>query len=137
MDEEGRVGFVREFDDISDGVGDPRGLVCARRRTVREGVRARLETSDDILAVRCREAKVELYMEVEKAGDADAIGPETERVVSTDAVDSLLDERRWPFEELDNARREDGWFGARKLPPPDPWPDPPTERFEYLPTFPP
>jgi hypothetical protein len=94
MDEEGRVGFVREFDDISDGVGDPRDLVCARRRTVREGVGAGLETLDDILAVRCREVKVELYIEDEKAGDADVIGPETERVVSTDAMDSLLDERR-------------------------------------------
>lgn len=96
MDEEDRVGFVREFDDISDGVGDPRDLVCARGRTVREGVGVGLETLGDIdiLPVRCREAKVELYMEDEKAGDADAIGPETERVVSTDAMDSLLDERR-------------------------------------------
>lgn len=94
MEEEHRVGFVREFDDISDGVGDTRDLVCARGRTVNEGVGAGLETPDDILAVRCREAKVELYTEGEKAGDIDVIGPETERVVSTDAMDSLLDERR-------------------------------------------
>lgn len=94
MDEEGRVGFVREFDDISDGVGDPRDLVCARLRVVKEGVKTGLDTLDDILVVRCREAKVELYMEEEKAGDADAMGPETERMVSTDAMDNLLDERR-------------------------------------------
>lgn len=33
-------------------------------------------------------------MEVEKAGDGDTPGPETERVVSTDAMDNLLDGRR-------------------------------------------
>ena len=59
MDEEDRVGMVREFDDISDGVGDPRDLVCARRRIVGEGIGAGLETLDDMLAVRCREEKVE------------------------------------------------------------------------------
>lgn len=94
MDDEDRVGFVREFDDISDGVGDALDLVCARGRIINEGVGAGLETLDDILPVRCREAKVELYTEDEKVGVVDVIGPETERAVSTDAMDSLLDERR-------------------------------------------
>lgn len=94
MDEEDRVGFVREFDDISDGVGDARDLVCARGRTLRVGIETGLETLDDKLDVRCREVKVELYTEDENAGDADVVGPETERVVSTDAMDSLLDGRR-------------------------------------------
>ena len=108
MDEEDRVGFVREFDDMSDGLGDTRDLVCARGRTVNEGVSAGPEALDDMLVVRCREAKVEPYTEDEKAGDPDVTGPETERVVSTDAMDSLLDERRWPFEEPDDPRRGDG-----------------------------
>lgn len=131
MDEEDRVGMVREFDDISDGVGDPRDLVCARRRIVGEGIGAGLETLDDMLAVRCREEKVEPYIEDERAGDADAIGPETERVVSTDAVDNLFEERRWLLDEPDNARLEDGRFGAKNLLLPGPL----TERFGYLLAF--
>lgn len=52
-EEEGLVGFVREFIDISDGVGDGRDLVCARGRA--RGVGAGL-VLDDILVVRCLEA---------------------------------------------------------------------------------
>lgn len=127
IDDEDRGGFFREVDDISDGVGDTRDLVSARGLSIREGRGAGLAIFDDRLVVRWREANVEPHTEVEKAGDADTIGPDTERVVSTDAMDNLLDDRRKASDEPETTRREGGCLGVRNLPLADPL----TDRLEY------